>query len=35
MLDSAGTHAMIAVKDLSRAKEFYGDKLVSRAVNSL
>ena len=24
MLDSASTHAMIAVKDLGRAKEFYG-----------
>jgi len=27
MLDSASTHAMIAVKDLSRAKEFYGGTL--------
>ena len=27
MLDSASTHAMIAVKDLSRAKDFYGGKL--------
>jgi catechol 2,3-dioxygenase-like lactoylglutathione lyase family enzyme len=27
MLDSASVHAMIGVKDLSRAKEFYSDKL--------
>ena len=27
MLDLASTHAMIAVKDLSRAKDFYGGKL--------
>ena len=27
MLDSASAHAMIGVQDLSRAKEFYGDKL--------
>jgi len=27
MLDSASAHAMIGVKDLSRAKEFYSDKL--------
>jgi len=27
MLDSASTHAMIAVKDLDRAKEFYGGRL--------
>jgi catechol 2,3-dioxygenase-like lactoylglutathione lyase family enzyme len=27
MLDSASAHAMIGVKDLSRANEFYSDKL--------
>ena len=27
MLDSASAHAIIGVKDLSRAKEFYSDKL--------
>jgi catechol 2,3-dioxygenase-like lactoylglutathione lyase family enzyme len=27
MLDSASAHAMIGVKDLSRAKEFYSEKL--------
>jgi catechol 2,3-dioxygenase-like lactoylglutathione lyase family enzyme len=27
VLESASTHTMIAVKDLSRAKEFYGDGL--------
>jgi len=27
MLESAGTHAMIAVSDLGRAKEFYGGTL--------
>jgi catechol 2,3-dioxygenase-like lactoylglutathione lyase family enzyme len=30
MLDSASTNAMIAVKDLSRAKEFYNGKLGLR-----
>jgi catechol 2,3-dioxygenase-like lactoylglutathione lyase family enzyme len=31
MLDSASAHAMIGVKDLSRAKEFFSDKLGSRS----
>ena len=34
MLDSASTHAMIAVSDLSRANEFYGGKLGLRAADS-
>jgi len=33
MLDSASAHAMIAVKDLSRAKAFYGDKLGLRVAD--
>jgi len=35
MLDSASTHAMIAVKDLSRAKEFYSGKLGLTAADEL
>jgi catechol 2,3-dioxygenase-like lactoylglutathione lyase family enzyme len=35
MLDSASTHAMIAVKDLSRAKEFYGGTLGLTAAHEL
>ena len=33
MLDSASTHAMIAVKDLSRADEFYGERLRLKAAD--
>jgi len=33
MLDSASTHAMIAVKDLSRADEFYGERLGLKAAD--
>jgi hypothetical protein len=35
MLDSASTYAMIAVKELSRAKEFYGGKLRLTAADEL
>jgi catechol 2,3-dioxygenase-like lactoylglutathione lyase family enzyme len=35
MLDSASTHAMIAVKDLGRAKEFYGGPLGLTAADEV
>jgi catechol 2,3-dioxygenase-like lactoylglutathione lyase family enzyme len=35
MLDSASTHAMIAVQDLSRAKDFYGGKLGLTAADEV
>lgn len=35
MLESASAHAMIGVKDLARAKEFYSDKLGLRTANDL
>lgn len=33
MLESASTHAMIAVKDLARAQEFYGARLGLKATD--
>jgi catechol 2,3-dioxygenase-like lactoylglutathione lyase family enzyme len=35
MLDSASAHAMIAVKDLGRAKDFYGGTLGLTAVDEV
>ena len=35
MLDSASAHAMIAVKDLGRAEEFYGGKLGLKAAGGV